>query len=432
MNAQSSWIALRYPKFRAMFVAEFLLNCGSSMGLAAVGWHIWKLTGDELALGLVGLVRVIPIVILALLGGVIADAMDRRRLLLISYTGFFVSGSLLALTTLTGSVTLQLVYLLTALNAGISAFVSPAWAALMPTLLPKEHLAHGARMNSLMFPITFVLGPVFSGFAISFGGPGAAYLLAALTIVPAILVLARLDIPTAQVGGGLRDVNLKSMVEGLRFVWSKPELRGSMLLDFFATFFSSAMALLPIYASDILKVGAEGYGVLYASPAIGSIVGAMLIAQLGGRLRRQGEIMLIAVGFYGVATVIFGISTTFVVSLIALGLTGFADAVSTMVRATMRQLLTPDRLRGRMLSVNMIFFMGGPQLGEFEAGLLARLTTVELSVVTGGVGTVIVVALMALTLPALRNYRESNALAEQMRHHAAQEMAQEVAQPAAD
>jgi MFS family permease len=405
----SSWFALRYPHFRSLFLAEFMVNIGASMQLAAVNWQVWQASKDELALGLVGLARVIPIVILALIGGVIADALDRRRLLMTAHALACLLVVSMAIMTLSNQIGLPLVYLITSLLAGITAFESPARVALLPALLPKAHLAHGARINTLMFPITAVVGPVIAGLVIEGAGPEAAYTLNAACILPAVFVLMRLKVP-AQTGAGRRDIHFAALKEGLHFVWSTPALRGSMLLDFFATFFSSAMALLPVYADQILQVGPTGYGILYAAPAAGSIIGAMAMAQIGSRLRNQGQIMLRAVGIYGLATIIFGFSDVFAISFAALAVTGLADAVSMMIRSTMRQLLTPDRLRGRMISVNMIFFMGGPQLGEFEAGLLARLTSTPISVISGGVATVLVVALMATSIPALRGYQEAAAV----------------------
>jgi len=410
--SSSSWIALRYPRFRAMYMGEFFVNVGSAMQLTVVGWHIWRLTGNELALGMVGLVRILPIIILALFGGVIADAVDRRHLLVITHTAALILAGLLAIASLGSAGSLTALYIITAALAGLSAFETPARAALLPTLVPPEHLAHAARMNSLMFPITAVLGPMFGGAILSLTHEqfSAVYALNAIAILPAVLVLMSLQIPSTRTGGGLRDINFNALREGLRFVWNMPALRGSMLLDFFATFFSSALALMPVYATNILHVDAFGNGLLLAAPSVGSIIGALFMTQFGGRLRRQGEIMLWAVGFYGVCTILFGLSSTFILSFIALAGTGLGDSISTMVRATMRQLLTPDALRGRMLSVNMIFFMGGPQLGEFEAGALARLTSAPFSVISGGVGGILAVIGMAVLIPGLRTYREADAL----------------------
>ncbi|GAB4555666.1 MAG: MFS transporter [Anaerolineae bacterium] len=405
-DQQSSWFALRYPNFRAMFVAQFILQIGAAMQIAAINWQVWRLTQDELALGFVGLARVIPIILFALLGGVIADAMDRRRLLFGAHALQFILYSVLALGALSGTASIWLIYSITSMLAGVTAFESPARVALLPTLVPRAHLAHASRINTIMFPITGVLGPLLAAAIIALGGAGASYVLCAVSAIPAMIVVGRLKV-LSNSGSGRRDINLSALKEGLTFVWRTPELRAAMLLDFFATFFSSALALLPIYADQILKVGVEGYGVLSAAPALGSIIGAGMMAHIGSRLKHQGKIMLVSVAAYGLFTVIFGLSNTFLLSLVMLAGTGFADAVSMTIRGTMRQLLTPDRLRGRMISVNMIFYMGGPQLGEFEAGFVARAVSTPFSVISGGIGTLIVVALTALTVPALARYEES-------------------------
>lgn len=412
-SAGSAWSALRHPDFRAMYLAQFVSYCGSFMQLAAVNWHVYNLTGSMTALGLVGLVRVLPIILFSLLGGVVADARDRRKLMLFTQSAMLIPAFILALATFGDSVSLPLIYAATALISGLAAFDRPAWNALLPNLVPRSELGNAVRLNVLAAQMTAVLGPVLAGLALGALGPGAAYLLNALSFVPVVMALAFLRVApvSVEMEGTKPEVSLRAMIEGLRFVRSTPLLWSSMLLDFFATFFSSALALLPVYASDILRVGEVGYGILYAAPYIGATLGALIMAQYGGRLKRQGEAMLIAVAVYGAATIVFGLSTSFLLALIALTVTGFADAISTAVRNALRQLLTPDRLRGRMLSINMIFFMGGPQLGEFEAGLVAQAFGAPFSVVSGGIGTLIVVAAIAHSVPALRTYRETAAIA---------------------
>ncbi len=217
-------------------------------------------------------------------------------------------------------------------------------------------------------------------------------------------VLLRVRLP--KIKGEKQEVSLRAFTDGLRFIRSQPLIWSSMLLDFFAAFFSSAMALLPVYASDILKAGEAGYGVLYAAANIGALCGALLVAQWGRKLRQQGKAMLAAVAVYGMATILFGVSEVFWLSFIALFITGLADSISVVVRNTLRQLLTPDNMRGRMLSINMIFFLGGPQLGELEAGVMARVVSPVFSVVSGGVGTLIALGVIAATVPTLRAYRE--------------------------
>jgi MFS family permease len=405
----SSWGALRYPQYRWMVAAQAISYMGSWMQLAAVNWHVYELTGSATALGLVGLVRVVPIIVFSMFGGVIADAYDRRRLMILTSTLLGITAGILAIATFNGSATLGLLYLMTAIMSGLSAFDKPAWASLLPNLVPKERLGDAVRLNVVLVEITAVLGPVLAGILLAKFNTGAAYAFNALSFIPVVLVLLFVHVPPIR-AEQRATFSLKSFRDGLRFVRRTPLLWSTMILDFFATFFSSAIALLPVYASDILHVGAEGYGLLYAAPAIGATAGALAMAQIGGRLKRQGQALLWAVAAYGVMTIIFGFSTTFWLSLVALAVAGLADSVSMVIRNAVRQLTTPDHLRGRMLSINMIFFMGGPQLGEFEAGVVAQAFGAPFSVISGGIGTLVVVGLMAARVPVLRRYTEGDSV----------------------
>ena len=405
----SAWSVLRNPTFRSYFSAQFISTTGSWMQLAAVNWQIYALTGSLMALGLVGLVRVAPIIVLSLLGGVVADSMDRRKLMLWTNSLMLITALLLAIVTFTNVVTLVLIYLATATLSGVNAFDKPAATALVPRLVTPADLPKAVRLNVIMIEITAVLGPMVAGLLLATIGAGAAYLLNALSFVPVIVVLLLLHMPHVRAENTPR-VSWKSMAEGWNFVRRTPMLWSTTMLDFFATFFASAMALLPVYASDILKVGAEGYGVLYSAPAVGAMLGALAMGQWGGRIKRQGTLLLSAVALYGVATILFGLSTSFWLSLALLAFTGVADAVSMVIRHSLRLLLTPDHLRGRMQSVSMIFFMGGPQLGELEAGLVAQAFGPVFSVVTGGIGTIVATAALAWRYPMLRGYREGDAV----------------------
>jgi MFS family permease len=349
----------------------------------------------------------VPIIVLSLVGGVVADAVDRRKLLVRTQTLLLIIAALLALVTLSGHASIWVIYLLTAASGGVVAFDQPARNALLPRLVPEREIPNSSRLNILMFQVTGVTGPLVAGWLLARVSPGLAYAFNALSFLPVILVLLWLRrIPAANRPSEQRDISLNAMLEGWRFVRKSPALWSSMLLDFVATFFASAMQLLPVYATDILKVGAEGYGILSAAPAMGALLGAVVMAQYGGRIRRQGMVMIWAVVFFGIATIVFGLTNVFIISLLALAATGLTDTLSAGVRSPMRQLLTPDHLRGRMLGINMIFFMGGPQLGEFEAGLVAERYGPVFSVVSGGIVTVLVVAGIAYGYPALRGYEE--------------------------
>ncbi|MFN8378886.1 MAG: MFS transporter [Anaerolineae bacterium] len=408
-SSTSAWGALRNRTFRTYFMAEAISATGSWMQLAAVNWQIYALTGSLMALGLVGLVRVVPIIVLSLLGGVVADTYDRRKLMIWTNSLMLITALILAMITFTNVVTLILIYLATATLSGINAFDKPAATALLPRLVTPADLPKAVRLNVIMIEISAVLGPMVAGLLLGTLGAGAAYLFNAVSFLPMIVVLLLLHVPHVR-GEKSPGVSWKSMADGWKFVRHTPLLWSSTLLDFFATFFASAMALLPVFASDILKVGPQGYGILYAAPAVGSMLGALAMGQWAGRIKRQGAVLLSAVGLYGVATILFGLSTTFWLSLALLAFTGVADAVSMVIRQSLRLLLTPDHMRGRMQSVTMMFFMGGPQLGELEAGAVAQAFGPVFSVITGGVGTIVATSILAVVYPGLRRYREGDAL----------------------
>ncbi len=394
--------ALRYRDFRLLWIGQLVSQAGSMMQSAAILWHIYLITKSPLALGLIGMTRLIPILAFALLSGLVADAMDRRRLMLITQTGMAAAALLLALISFREVTAAWPIYALAMAGAAFSTFDTPARQSLIPSLVPREHLANAFSLNATMFQIASVLGPSLAGVVIASLGVGWAYLLNAVSFLAVIVALLLMH-PVPQPVAGRSAISLQAALEGLRFVFQAPIIRANMLLDFFATFFASATALLPIFAQDILHVGAQGYGLLYAAPSLGAIVSGIVLA-LHGQLRRQGRTLLLAVAGYGMATVVFGISTSFWITFVALALTGTADMVSMVIRSTVRQLLTPDAMRGRMVSWNMLFFAGGPQLGEMEAGLLARWLGPVISVVAGGVGCLVAAGAVAWWTPQLRGF----------------------------
>ena len=373
------------------------------MQLAAINWHIYLLTHSALALGLVGACRAVPIILCSLIGGVVADVMDRRRLMMATQAVMLVCSGILALVTSRGLVHIWPILLLTAIASAAWAFDTPARQALVPTLVPVKDFPNAVSLSMLMFQIGLIVGPPLAGFLLASRGPGLVYAINAGSFVAVILGLAlmRAGGRPEQSESQTPRISLEALVEGLRFVWRTPIIVQTMTLDFVATFFASANQLLPIFAKDILQVGAQGYGFLGAAPAGGAIISGLVMARLG-TLKRQGRIVILAVSVYGAATIAFGLSRVFWFSLLMLAVTGAADTVSTILRHTIRQLATPNYLRGRMTSINMIFFMGGPQLGEVEAGTMAALIGAPLSVVTGGVGCLIAAA---ITLMAARNLR---------------------------
>jgi MFS family permease len=274
----------------------------------------------------------------------------------------------------------------------------------VPNLVPRDHLASAISLNTIMFQTAAVLGPALGGLVIAAFGVGWAYAFNALSFLSVIVaLLAMRDLPRREGGPGA--ISLGAAREGLRFVFASPLIRSTMLLDFFATFFATATALLPIFAQDILRVGARGYGLLSAAPSVGALLTSVALVPLIERIDRRGPILLWSVLGFGLATVVFGISRAFWITFVCLAITGATDTVSMVIRNIIRQLDTPDSMRGRMTSVNMVFFMGGPQLGELEAGLVANAWGAAVSVVTGGIGCVLATAWVAARTPALRAYR---------------------------
>ena len=402
--------ALQYRNFRLLWLGQLISFSGSMMQQAAILWHVSLLVPPArrgLALGIVGLVRVGPIVVFSLLSGVAADALDRRRLMMVTQVSAALVAVTLAALTFSGLSVVWPVYVLAGLGAAASAFDGPARQALIPNLVPREHLANALSLNQIMFQSASVVGPSLGGLLIAALGVGWAYLFNAVSFLFVLVALLRMrDVPVIATNERAA-ASFGAAREGLRFVFSSPIIRATMLLDFAATFFASATALLPIFAQDVLHVGASGYGWLYAAPSIGSLLAGAIMIRLVDRIERRGVVLLWAIAAYGLATLAFGLSKMFWLTFFCLAVAGAADAVSTVLRSIIRQLMTPNRLRGRVTSVNMIFFMGGPQLGELEAGLVANWRGAPFSVVTGGFGTLIAAAAVAAGVPALRRYRRT-------------------------
>lgn len=411
--------ALTHRDFRLIWFGQIFSNVGSEMQLIAINWHIFTLLRDQtfvlsffgrdinlgaeaLGLGGVGLVRIIPIAIFALAGGMLADSRDRRSLIIWTQSVAAVFAVILAGLTLAGRDTLFLLYLITALTSATQAFENPAKQSLIPNLVPREHLSNALSLNTLVFHISTIVGPALAGVMVAQFDIGVVYGVNSLTFFALILaaVLMRHRGGAASVEG----VGIKSLVEGLRFTYSSRLIWSTMLLDFFATLFSSARTMLPIVAGDVLGVGAQGYGILATAQALGALLTGIVLS-LTQEIKQQGKVLLASVAVYGLATALFGISEIFALSYFLFALTGAGDTVSTVIRHTLRQMITPDRLRGRMTGVNMIFFMGGPQLGELEAGLVAALFGAPFAIFTGGIATVLLTGWIAWRYPRLRNYK---------------------------
>lgn len=398
--------ALRYRDFRILWIALLISNIGSQMQFAAINWHIFVITHSAIALGLVGLSRFLPIVIFALFSGAVADAHNRRVILFITQTVLTTLSFILAFATFARVVSPLIIYSITALSSVAYAFDSPPRQAIIPSLVHRDHLSNAMSLNVIMFQISMVVGLALSGFVIKIFGIGSVYFINAVSFLAVIVALIMMR-SSGEIEGKQSKVTLKAIFEGLIFIKSKTIIWSTMLLDFFSTFFSSANSLLPIFAENILHVGPVGFGFLYAAQSLGAVIAGYVMAFVG-KIRNQGKLLLLGVCIYALATIIFGLSKFVWLSFLALLLVGAGDSISSILRNTIRQILTPDYIRGRMMSINMIFYMGGPQLGEFEAGMLAGAIGAPLSVVVGGIATIAVVGLVAIKIPILRKYSGGN------------------------
>src|SRR5436190_3228941 len=371
------------------------------MQQVAVVWQLYLLTNSPLSLGLLGAFRVTPILLLALGGGVAADALDRRKLMLASQVGMMLASVGLFAATAAHAVTPAIMYGLAALGGVASAFDAPARQSLLPRLVGAQELSNALSLYNTVYEIAAIAGPALGGAMLAWKGVLPIYAIDVLSFVAVIFAL--LAMRHRAPSPGLSGLNAGALLEGLRFLRRTPLILAAMLLDFAATFLAGSLLLLPIFADQLLQVGPRGLGLLYAAQPAGAAAAGILLS-LRPAVRKQGRTLLIAVVIYGGAIAVFGWSSWFPLSLIALATSGAADMVSMVMRQTLRQRMTPDDLRGRMTSVNMMFFTGGPQLGEVEAGVVAKLAGVRASVWSGGLLCILAAVAVAALVPALRDY----------------------------
>ena len=391
----------RSRDFSLLWFGSFISQAGSQMHVVAVAWQVYELTHNPLALSGIGVARLVPLVLLALGSGVLADALDRRKLILISQIAMMLCAAALAIGSSLGIVTIWWIYIITALSSAAGTLGNPARQAIVPSLVPRQVLPAALSLNIISWQAATIMGPSIGGIVIAWFGVAMVYWIDTVSYFAVIVALLLMRV--GAVVGERRPINLRAALEGFVFVRSNTLIWSTMLLDFLATLLGSATVLLPLFATDILKVGPQGVGLLYAAPSVGSVLASAVLSSVG-RLPRQGRLLLVAVAMYGVCTLIFGLSTSFWLSVLMLGGVGASDTVSMVVRQTIRQLTTPDEMRGRMTAVGMLFFAGGPQLGEIEAGIAARLLGGPLSVAAGGLACVIMVGVVAAKIPVLRSY----------------------------
>ncbi len=402
--------SLLHRGFRLLWGGLIVSVAGSQMQFWALLWHIRALSDQPIALGAIGAARIIPIIIFSLVGGAVADAVDRRRILYVTQGVRMAVALALAWLTYSGAITLGHIYALTVIDATATAFGLPARQSLTPNLVPARDLPNAFSLQSMAFTTGSIVGPAVSGLVIGYLGQSWVYILNAVSYLALFLALVLMGPVEQQIRLPRRGraINRQAIREGIEFIRHHPIILSSMILDFFATFFSSANALLPIFARDILGVGEIGYGWLSAAQSAGAAITSLAISQVR-TIRRQGVVLLGAVVSYGVWTLLFGLSRNYALSFLALALMGASDTVSMIIRNTIRQLQTPDYIRGRMTSINQIFFMGGPQLGELEAGLVAQFLGAPLAVISGGVGCILAVGWIARRWPMLPRYQGDEA-----------------------
>jgi MFS family permease len=402
--------ALQHRRFRLLWIGLLISVAGSRMQFAAILWNIRVLSDQPIALGAIGLARVVPVIIFSLVGGAIADAFDRRRILFVTQAVLIGTASTLAWLSWSDQIQLWHIYALTVIEAIASSFDLPARQSLTPNLVPARDLPNAFSIQSIAFTVGSIAGPALSGLFIGYLGLASVYLTNAISYLAIVFALILMG-PVAQQHAARKSaspLNLQDIREGIQFILSRPIILSSMLLDFFATFFSAANALMPIFAKDILNVGEIGYGWLLAAESVGSALTAAVISQID-EIKHQGRVLLGAVVSFVVWTIVFGVSRWYWVTFLGLALMGASDTVSMIIRNTIRQLRTPDYIRGRMTSVNQIFFMGGPQLGELEAGLVAQFFGAPIAVITGGIGCILATSWVARKWPQLRTYEGERA-----------------------
>jgi len=382
-----------------------LSGIGSQFTTVAMAWQIYELTDSALQIGLLGLLRAVPQMLLLLFAGLLADAINRRKLMMFTQTGLFCVSTALALLTFAGKASPHLLYAATIFLAFFTALEQPSRQSMIPNLVPREHLAQSLALQGTQRYVPVIAGPSIAGVVLALFGPAVCYAVDAFSWLAMLSALALLRTAISE-GGGWRTISLSSLREGLGFVWGHGVIFPLMLLDFGATLFGNVRSLFPIYARDILFVGPKGLGLLYSSRAVGSLCAAALVS-VSGPVRSAGMWILVGVGLYGVATAVFAYSQVFWISVLMLALCGAGDTISSILRSTINQLTTPDELRGRMSSINSIFTSSGPQLGQFESGLVAAWLGAQLSALTGALATLAIVVLVAIGFPQVKRFRIS-------------------------
>ncbi len=414
-------VALRYRDFRFLWFGEMVSTAGMQMQQFAINWHVFELLrgqtfaanlfgntimlgSEAFGLGLLGLMRVIPVLMFGLVGGLLADRFDRRGIMIVMRLLAALVAAALTVLTLSEQIGVEMIYLLTALGAAAVALDFPARQSIEANLVEARHLSNAISLNMLVTKIATIAGPALAGLLVAQVNIGLVYGISAAAYLTASASISGIRHRGALAKGAR--ISWRTLSLGIRFTFGKRIIMGTMLLDFFATLLASARTMLPIVAGETLGVGAAGYGLLATAQPVGGLLAGLFLS-LRGELKRQGIIFLASVATYGLATAIFGISTSFALSYFVFSLTGAGDIVSSVIRGTIRQLTTPDKLRGRMVSVNMLFFMTGPQLGEVRAGLVASILGAPLAIFSGGLAAALLTLWVAWRFPSIRRYNNA-------------------------
>ena len=401
-DRRAGYVAFTYSDFKLFQAARFCVVAALEMQSVAIGWQVYEITKKPLDLGLVGLAQFLPGIFLFLAAGHVADRFPRRRVLLCCYVGFGICSALLLALALRATPSVLMIYAVVLLLGVVRTFNGPAGRAILPQLVPIEHFPNAVTWNATTFQAATISGPALGGllYAVSHG-PRAVYAGAVLAAVIATVLMWRIR-PRRQAA---RNARSTSVFAGFRYVWKEKLILALISLDMFAVLLGGAVALLPVYAREILHIGPWGLGILRSSPAVGAAIMAFFLAH--NPLRKNvGTVMLWCVGGFGVFTIVFGLSRSVPLSLLALLLTGAFDMVSVVIRGTLVQLATPDEMRGRVTAVDMIFIGTSNELGQFESGLTAHWFGTVPAVVLGGIGTLCVIGLWAWIFPQLRQASE--------------------------
>jgi MFS family permease len=398
------YAALRVLNFRWFVASLMAMTIATQIQAVVVAWQIYDLTHDPLSLGLIGLAEAVPFIGVALFAGHVADRVSRVRISLIALAGLFVcSVALLGFTITPGIITTARVwpiYLVIFLSGIARSFLQPARSALGAELVPRELYPNAVTWRSSTWQFATVVGPAVGGLVYGFGSASAAYALDAFIMAISVLALAAMRHSPPQTAAWGESF-LNSLTTGIRFVRRQPIVLGALSLDLFSVLFGGAVALLPVFAAEILHVGPQGLGILRAAPAVGAVTMSVLLAHLPP-LRKAGRTLLYSVALFGLCMIGFGLSRNFLLSIALLGASGMADTVSVVNRSTLLQVLTPSHLLGRVSAVNAIFIGSSNEIGAFESGTAARLIGTVPAVVLGGMATLVVVAITAVKVPSLR------------------------------